>query len=68
MRVVLIRVYFIAVALVSLVDVGCEEQRPPEGQMKCEDNSECPTGWFCRASDSLCYASDAGEETVDADG
>lgn len=42
---------------------ACQDQEPPEGKMKCADDSECPSGWFCDPADDFCYKSenDAGD-------
>ncbi len=49
------------IALVSgfLLISSCKEQEPPEGQLACVDDSDCPSGWFCDPSDDFCYADDA---------
>lgn len=60
----------VIVLLTSVLVGGCVELSPPEGKMACKDASECPSGWFCNPTDSLCYKTetrpdvgDAGEDT-----
>ena len=36
--------------------VGCDEQTPPEGKMVCQNDSQCPSDWFCDLSDHFCYS------------
>ena len=64
MRFSMLKAMIIGAALAALLIMGCEEQKPPEGQMKCDDASECPSGWYCDPSDNFCYApkSDGGDE------
>ncbi len=57
----------IIVAATILILSACSV-KPPEGQMACTSDSECPDGWICD-TDSLCYgAGDTAAPADDTDG
>ena len=45
--------------------VSCSIE-PPEGQLECLDDAQCPDDWFCD-TDDLCYKPDEPVEEEDSD-
>ena len=50
--------------LAVFICIGCS-MSPPEGQLECDDESDCPPDWICH-TDDLCYSSNEAIANVEA--
>lgn len=52
---------FCALCLVALLAIHCDELDPPEGQLECTSDEDCPPDWYCNVTgDGLCYSDTTG--------
>ncbi|MCP4199731.1 MAG: hypothetical protein GY762_21510 [Proteobacteria bacterium] len=48
---------FLILSLVALAAIHCDELEPPEGQLECSSDADCPPEWHCEVQgDGFCYS------------
>jgi len=71
MRLFAMMVHLVPLAMVAVLSSGCTVS-PPEGQLECDDDEDCPPGWVCNdEGNGVCYSDESlfpsGDSDTDAD-